>query len=102
MRTIIITLLLSLCLGCVRRTVKAPVLTARVCPKDSVRHVAQYNNKLIEICEDTQTHGLFAMGPTYNPYQNIDGDDDDEMADNGHKHPHSWWRFWDKHETDHN
>jgi hypothetical protein len=85
---VIVALLFSL--GCAKR-IPAPVFTERHCPAGSVRHVASYNSQLIEICEDTATHGLFAISDVCNPYG--DTDCDEAKQDKG-KAKHSWWRFW--------
>ena len=95
--------------GCAARKPVAVHLTPRRCPALSVAHVVCLGHRpegvascptgghLEEICEDTQTHGLFDMSTGYNPYQNIDGED--EGPRKKHEH-HPWWKFWVKRSND--
>ena len=83
-------------------------MVPRQCPALSVSHVACVGRlqehvslcpdggHLEEVCEDTQTHGLFDIAMGYNPYQNIDGED--EAREKETHHP--WWKFWQRNEKD--
>ena len=92
------SLLLSLCFlaGCAKHHPVTPTFDLRHCPDGSVRHVASYQGRLIEICEDTATHGLFQMGPSCNPFQDQDCD---EVGDKKSVRK-SWWKFWVREKDD--
>jgi hypothetical protein len=106
MRTLLIVGALGLLGGCAAKR-PVPAFTERHCPEGSVRHVTCYaptdlqatfcgprekggnGGSLIEICQDTKTQGLLAMGSACNPYMDTDCDEGEDKA-----HPHSWWKFW--------
>jgi hypothetical protein len=85
---ILATLLLC---GCAAKKPVQPAFAERHCPNGAVRHVARYENRLIEICEDRNTKGIFQMGAGCNPY--ADTDCDDSLKDKSHKRK-VWWKFW--------
>jgi hypothetical protein len=85
--------------ACLHRKVPAPQLTARKCPKDSLPFQAVYNGVLLnhgELCMaiDPATNKPMGVFPVqaYNPYTEIDGDD--EVGDQKAAKAPSWWKFW--------
>jgi hypothetical protein len=89
-RTPVISLLL-LCLGCAAKKPVTPQFAERHCPETSVRHVVRYNEKLMYVCVDNRTQGIFELTNSgCNPYQDVDCDE--AAKEKPRKIP--WWKFW--------
>lgn len=101
MKLPLVIALASLLAGCASKKPVAPALMQPHCPALSDAHVACVGRlqegvshcpdggHLEFICQDKATGGIFDMAMRYNPYENIDGEDEAQAWK-----PHPWWKFW--------